>query len=160
MLRSAIISGSIREASSLGPDDYNGRADRLKIACDYYLDLGLGLRETTDKVVIWPCPSCGKASFVANFDEGVAGCTEQGCETPRAMGLTELVAYLDRDVPAGDVRRANERFAEIFEAAVGRERERENQRRERNRRARDERRRRESAEAGNAEQGFSEQQLF
>lgn len=74
------------------------------------------------------------------------------------MSLTELVAYLDHEVPTGDVRRANERFAEIFEAAVSREREREEQRRERNRRARDERqRRREWAEAENAEQGFPEQ---
>lgn len=77
------------------------------------------------------------------------------------MGLTELIAYLDQDILADDVRRANERFSEIFEAVVGREREREERRRERNRRARDERRRRrESAEAGNAEQGFSEQHLF
>lgn len=145
----------------MGLSDYNGRAERMKIACDHYLDLGLGLREATDEVVIWPCPSCGRASFEARFDQGIAGCTEQRCEAPRAMGLSELIAYLDRDVPADDVRRANERFAEIFEAAVGREREREGQRRERNRQTRDERRRRkESAEAGNAEQGFSEEQLF
>ena len=77
------------------------------------------------------------------------------------MGLIELVACLDRDVLADDIRRANEKFAEIFEAAVGRERERENQRSERARQTRHERRRRkESAKAEDDRQGFSEQHLF
>lgn len=76
------------------------------------------------------------------------------------MGLNELVACLDRDVAAGDARRANERFTEIFEAAVGRERERENQRRERNRRSRDERRRRKELSEAENKRGFSEQHLF
>ena len=146
---------------SLGLDDYNGRAERLRIACDHYLDLGLGLREASDEVVIWPCPSCGRASFEARFEGGTAGCTKQDCEIPASMGLIELVACLDRDVLADDIRRANEKFAEIFEAAVGRERERENQRSERARQTRHERRRRkESAKAEDDRQGFSEQHLF
>lgn len=133
----------------------------MKIACDHYLDLGLGLREASDEVVIWPCPSCGRASFEARFEVGTAGCSEQDCEIPASMGLTELVACLDREVAADDIRRANERFAEIFEAAVGHEQERENQRKERNRRVRNERKRRkESAETIDEDQGFSEQHLF
>lgn len=153
--------GRPKERCSLGLDNYNGVAERLLIVCDHYLDLGFGLREASDEIVIWPCLSCGQALFVANFDDGVAGCTEPGCETPREMSLSELIVYLDQDVPADDIKRANEKFAEIFEVAVGREREREGQRRERNRQARDERRRRkEQAKPKNAEQGFSEEQLF
>lgn len=150
-----------KRGSRLGLDDYNGPAERLKIVCDHYLDLGLGLREATDGFVVWPCPSCGQASFVAKFDQGIAGCTEKDCGASPSMGLTELMAYLDEDVPEGDARSANAKFSEIFEAAVGGERERETQRRERNRRSADQvRRRKGSAMDAGEERGFSDEQLF
>jgi hypothetical protein len=83
---------------------YSSRAERLRIVCDHYLDLGRGLREASGKAAIWPCPACGRVSFVASFDEGIAGCEEEGCEVPAAMGLLELLAYLDEGLEAGDER--------------------------------------------------------
>src|SRR3712207_8947806 len=48
----------------------------FRSVCDHYLDLGQGLHEGSGKAAIWPCPACGRASFVASFDEGVVGCAE------------------------------------------------------------------------------------
>ncbi len=141
--------------------NYSSRAERLRIVCDHYLDLGQGLHEGSGKAAIWPCPACGRVSFVASFDEGVVGCAEGGCEIPASMGLLELIAYLDEDLEVGDERGASQKFGKILEAAVRREQEHEAERKERRRRAREERywqkglkRTRES------EQGYWEERLF
>jgi hypothetical protein len=132
--------------------EHNDRADRLRTALDHYLDLGRGLRAgdpERDERAIWPCPTCGRGSFVARFEEGVAGCVEEGCEVPSEMELLELVAYLDAELATGDTRRATERFSEIFEAALKREQQREEQRKERRRT--DRQRRRQRAELAGSE---------
>lgn len=116
--------------------EHNDRADRLRIVLDHYLDLGRGLRAggpERDETAIWPCPTCGKGSFAARFEEGVAGCVEESCEVPSEMELLELVAHLDAELPTGDTRGANERFSEIFEVTLKREQQREEQRKERRR---------------------------
>lgn len=145
---------------SLG--EHNDKGDRLRVALDHYLDLGRGLRGSTDETAIWPCPSCGRGSFVARFEEGVAGCVEGRCGLPAEMELPELIAYLDPELSAGDTKGANERFGEIFAAAVKREQEREEQRKERRRRDRQQSRRRrtEIDEAREQEQGWSQEGLF
>src|SRR5215210_9069330 len=116
--------------------NYSSRAERLRIVCDHYLDLGRGLREASGKVAIWPCPACGRASFSASFDEGMAGCAREGCGLPASMGLLELIAYLDEGLEVGDERGASEKFGEILETAISRAQEHEAERRERRRRAR------------------------
>ena len=145
---------------SLG--EHNDRGDRLRVALDHYLDLGRGLRGGKDETAIWPCPSCGRGSFVARFEEGIAGCVEESCEVSSEMELPELIAYLDPELSAGDTRGANERFGEIFAAAVKREQEREEQRKERRRRDRQQKRQRrtEIDEAREQEQGWSQEGLF
>jgi hypothetical protein len=118
---------------------YSSRTERLRIVCDHYLDLGQGLHEGSGKAAIWPCPACGRVSFVASFDEGLAGCAQEGCEIPASMGLLEFIAYMDEGLEVGDERGASEKFGEILEAAVRREQEYEAERKERRRRAREER---------------------
>jgi hypothetical protein len=141
--------------------DYSSRAERLRIVCDHYLDLGQGLREGSGKAAIWPCPSCGRVSFSASFDEGVVGCAEEGCEIPASMGLLELIAYLDESLEVSDERGAGQKFAEILEAAIRREQEHEAERKERRRRAREERYwQRELKRARESEQGRSQERLF
>lgn len=141
--------------------NYSSRAERLRIVCDHYLDLGRGLREASGKVAIWPCPACGRASFVASFDEGIAGCAQEGCGIPASMGLLELIAYLDEGLEVGDERGASEKFGEILEAAISRERELEAERKERRRRAREERYWQKGLKrARESEQGRSEERLF
>jgi hypothetical protein len=140
---------------------YSSRTERLRIVCDHYLDLGQGLHEGSGKAAIWPCPACGRVSFVASFDEGVVGCTQEGCEIPASMGLLELIACLDEGLEVGDERGASEKFGEILEAAVRREQEHEAERKERRRRAREERYWHKGLKrALESEQGCSEERLF
>jgi hypothetical protein len=139
--------------------NYSSRADRLRIVCDHYLDLGRGLREGSGRAAIWPCPACGRASFVASFDEGTVGCAREGCEIPTSMGLVELIACLDEDLEVEDERGARQRFDEILEAALSREQEHEAERRERRRRAREERYWQKGLER-ERERGHSEERLF
>lgn len=144
--------------------NYSSGAERLRVACDHYLDLGSGLSEQSGKTAIWPCPACGRPSFVAAFDEGWVGCTEERCEVPSSMGLLELVAYLDEDLQVRDERGASEKFREILDAAVRVEQERKAGLEEGKRRAREERHwqkglaRARAREAG--EKGWPEQRLF
>jgi hypothetical protein len=139
----------------------SSRAERLRIVCDHYLDLGRGLREASGKAAIWPCPACEQVSFVASFDEGVAGCAQEGCGIPASMGLLELIAYLDEGLEVGDERGASEKFGEILETAIIREQEHEAERRERRRRAREERYWQKGLErARESEQGHSDERLF
>ena len=141
--------------------NYSSRAERLRIVCDYYLDLGQGLHEGSGKAAIWPCPACGRVSLVASFDEGVVGCAEEGCEIPASMGLLEFIAYLDEGLEVGDERGAREKFGEILETAVRREQEYQAERKERRRRAREERYWHKGLErASESEQGSSEERLF
>jgi hypothetical protein len=141
--------------------NYSSRAERLRIVCDHYLDLGQGLREGSGKVAIWPCPACGRASLVASFDEGVVGCAEEGCGVPASMGLLELIACLDEGLEVGDEQGASEKFGEILEAAVRREQEYEATRKERMRRAREERYWQKGLrQASEREQGCSQERLF
>jgi hypothetical protein len=140
---------------------YSSRTERLRIVCDHYLDLGQGLHEGSGKAAIWPCPACGRVSFVASFDEGLAGCAQEGCEIPASMGLLEFIAYMDEGLEVGDERGASEKFGEILEAAVRREQEYEAERKERRRRAREERYWQKGLErARESEQGCSEERLF
>ncbi|MGI9049706.1 MAG: hypothetical protein ACR2GU_10125 [Rubrobacteraceae bacterium] len=144
--------------------NHSGRAERLKVACDHYLDLGQGLRDQSGETAIWPCPTCGRSSFVASFGEGVAGCSEAFCTVPASMGLLELMCYLDEDIEVGDERGASEKFREILEAAVRREQEREARLKEERQKTREERYWRKgltkarAREAG--ERGWPEQRLF
>jgi hypothetical protein len=141
--------------------NYSSRAERLRIVYDHYLDPGRGLREASGKAAIWPCPACGWASFVASFDEGIAGCAQEECGIPASMGLLELIAYLDEGLEVGDGRRASEKFGEILEAAKSREQEHEAQRKERRRRAREERYWQKGLKrARESEHGSSEERLF
>jgi hypothetical protein len=141
--------------------NYSSRAERLQIVCDHYLDLGQGLREGSGKAAIWPCPACEQVSFSASFDEGVVGCTEEGCEIPASMGLLEFIAYLDEGLEVGNERGAGQKLGEILEAAVRREQEHEAERKERRRRAREERYwRKELKRARESEQGRSQERLF
>jgi hypothetical protein len=140
---------------------YSSRTERLRIVCDHYLDLGQGLHEGSGKAAIWPCPACGRVSFVASFDEGLAGCAQEGCEIPASMGLLEFIAYLDEGLEVGDERGASEKFGEILEAAVRREQEYEAERKEGRRRAREERYWQKGLKgARESEQGSSEERLF
>jgi hypothetical protein len=140
---------------------YSSRTERLRIVCDHYLDLGQGLHEGSGKAVIWPCPACGRLSFVARFDEGLAGCAQERCDILASMGLLELIAYMDEGLEVGDERGASEKFGEILEAAVRREQEHEAERKERRRRAREERYwKKELKRARESEQGSSEERLF
>jgi hypothetical protein len=139
----------------------SGRAERLRVACDHYLDLGRALREGSGSVAIWPCPSCGKPSFVARFEDGVAGCTEAGCGMPASMRLLELIAQLDEDLAAGDERAASKKFGEILEEAVRAEQERQVQRGELEQRAAQERRwQRGLTRARIEKEGWPQQNLF
>ena len=141
--------------------NYSSRAERLRIVCDHYLDLGRGLREASGKAAIWPCPACGRASFVASFDEAVAGCAQEGCEIPASMGLVELIAYLDEGLEVGDEQGAGQKFGQILEAAVRREQEYEDKRKERRRWAREQRYWQKGLKrARESEQGQSEERLF
>jgi hypothetical protein len=140
---------------------YSSRAERLRIVCDHYLDLGQGLHEASGKMAIWPCPACGRVSFVASFDEGLAGCAQEGCDMLASMGLLEFIAYLDEGLEVGDERGASEKFGEILEAAVRREQEYEAERKERRRRAREERYWQNGLKrARESEQGSLEERLF
>ena len=139
----------------------SGRAERLRVACDHYLDLSRALREGSGSVAIWPCPSCGKPSFVARFEEGAAGCTEAGCEVPASMGLLELIAHLDEDIASGDERAATKKFGEILEEAVRSEQERQVRRGELEQRAAQERRwQRGLTRARIEKEGWPQQNLF
>ncbi len=141
--------------------NYSSRAERLRIVCDHYLDLGRGLREGSGKAAIWPCPACGMASFVASFDEGIAGCAQEGCGIPTSMGLLELIACLDEGLEVGNERGASQKFGEILEAAISREQEHEAERKERRRRAREERYWHKGLKrARESEQESSEERLF
>jgi hypothetical protein len=145
----------------LGIDNYSSKASRLEAMCDHYPDLGRGLREQSGQLTIWPCPSCGRASFVACFDDGIVGCTEEECEVPESMGLLELVAYLDEDLEVGDEREASEKIVEILETTVRREQERASDHQEQRRRAREERYWQEGlARARAREKGWPEERLF
>jgi hypothetical protein len=131
------------------------------VACDHYLDLGRALREGSGSVAIWPCPSCGKPSFVARFEEGAAGCTEARCEMPASMGLLELIAQLDEDLAAGDERAATKKFGEILEEAVRTEQGHQVRRRELEQRAAQERRwQRGLTRARIEKEGWPQQNLF
>ena len=94
---------------SLG--EYNGAGERLAVACDHYLDLAASLRDVEGGRAIWPCQSCGNASFEARFETGVVGCTEERCAVPSSMNLLELVAYLAPDLDVADRQGAGERFS-------------------------------------------------
>jgi len=77
------------------------------------------------------------------------------------MGHLELIAYLDEGWEVEDERGASEKFGEILEAAISRERELEAERKERRRRAREERYWQKGLKrARESEQGRSEERLF
>jgi hypothetical protein len=98
---------------------------------------------------------------VARFQEGVAGCTEEECAVPSSMDLPELVAYLDDDLDPTDRRAANHKFSGIFEAAIGDQRQLEQERKERRRLAREEKRRqRDSVEDRDEQRSHQEEHLF
>jgi hypothetical protein len=98
---------------------------------------------------------------VASFDEGVAGCVEEGCGVSSSMDLIDLIAYLDEDLGVRDRRNAHEKFAEILEAAVRREHEREDERKERKLQASQERRwQRGLARARARKEGWPQEKLF
>ncbi len=142
-------------------NSYSSKTSRLETICDHYLDLGRGLREQSGLLTIWPCPDCGRASFVASFDEGIAGCPEEGCEVPASMGLLELVAYLDEDLEVGDERGAHEKFTEILEGSIREQQEREADHQEQRQRAKEERYWQKGLRrAQRKERGYSEQRLF
>ena len=139
----------------------SGRAERLWVVCDHYLDVGRALREGSGRVAIWPCPSCGKPSFVARFEEGAAGCTEAGCEVPASMRLLELIAHLDENLATGDEQAANKKFGEILEETVRAQQEREVRRGESKQRATQERRwQRGLTRESNEKEGWPQQNLF
>lgn len=140
---------------------YSSKASRLEVICDHYLDLGRGLREQSGLLTIWPCPGCGRASFVASFDEGIAGCTEEGCEVPASLELLELVAYLDEDLEVGDERGASEKIGEILEGSIREQQALEADRQEQRRRAKEERYWQKGLRrAQRKDRGYSEQRLF
>jgi hypothetical protein len=150
-----------KEALLLGIGNYSSKASRLEAICDHCLDLGRGLREQSGPLTIWPCPGCEQASFMASFDEGIAGCAEEGCEVPASMGLLELVAYLDEDLDVGDEQGASEKIGEILETTVRREQERDANRQEQRRRAKEERHwQRGLARARASKKGWPEERLF
>lgn len=150
-----------KEALLLGIGNYSSKASRLETICDHYLDLGQGLREALGRQVIWPCPTCGRASFVASFGEGIAGCAEKGCEVSASMGLLELVAYLDVGLEVGDERGAHEKFAEVLEGSIREQQEREADRQEQRRRAKEERYWQKGLRrAQRKDRGYTEQRLF
>jgi hypothetical protein len=141
--------------------NYSSRAGRLEVICEHYLGLEQGLRESSGRQVIWPCPSCGEGSFVASFEEGVVGCVEEGCGISSAMGIVELIAYLDKGVEKGDERAAMDKAGQILEAAARQEHEHQEERREDKRRAAEQRRwQRELARARSRESGHPQETLF
>lgn len=99
--------------------------------------------------------------MAASFDEGIVGCTEEGCEVSASIGLLELVAYLDEDLDVGDEQRASEKIGEILETTARREQERASDRQEKRRRAREERHWQKGlARARAREKGWPEERLF
>lgn len=145
----------------MGVSNYSSQAGRLEVICDHYLGLEQGLRESSGRQVIWPCPSCKKGSFVATFEKGVAGCAEKVCGVSSSMGIVELIVYLDAGVGEGDERAAMEKAGQILQAAVRQEHEHTQQRKEDKRRAREERRwQRGVARARARQSGHSEETLF
>jgi hypothetical protein len=77
------------------------------------------------------------------------------------MDLLEVVAYLDEELQPTDRRAANERFSGIFEAAVGHQRQLEEERKERRRLSREgKRRQRSSGGARNEKHSHPEEHLF
>lgn len=121
-------------------DDYNGPPERLEVVCDHYLDLAASLRDSEGKTAIWPCPDCGEGSFVATFEQAVAGCTNEDCEVPASMQLLALVAYLDPDLDGGDTQDAGQRFSQILEASIREEQQRQQDRTQSRKRAVEEKR--------------------
>lgn len=130
----------------MGIGDRNGPAERLAAVLDHYMDVGL--RDEAGSVAVWPCPSCGKASFFARLDEGVAGCTDERCGVSPTMDVLDLVAYLDDRLEPGDRPGAHRVFEEVLEEAVRGERERERELEARRRKLREERRWRKKAGGG------------
>lgn len=118
-------------------DDYNGPPERLEVVCDHYLDLAAGLRDSEGHTAIWPCPECGEGSFVATFEQAVAGCTNEDCEVPASMQLLQLLAYLDPDLDGEDTQDAGQRFSLILEARIRADQEYKQERKERRRLARE-----------------------
>lgn len=121
-------------------DDYNGPGERLQVVCDHYLDLATGLRDSEGKTAIWPCPECGEGSFVATFEQAVAGCTNEDCEVPASMQILELVAYLDPQLDTEETQQAGQRFSRILEARIKAEQQRQQDHNESRRRIREEKR--------------------
>ena len=145
----------------MGITNHSGRADRMRLVLDHYLDLARALREGAGSVAIWPCPECTNPSFVASFEEGVAGCSEVGCSLPASMDLLELICYLDENLVPGDRRFAGEKVGEILEETVKREQEREDEEKERRRKAREDRRWQKGlTRARVKKEGWPEQSLF
>ena len=142
-------------------DGYNGVGERLAVACDHYLDLAAALRDSEGTRAIWPCPECGNASFEASFETGEAGCADRECRLPACMDLLALVAYLDPELDAADKQGAGERFAEILQARIREEQERQQERAENKGRAREEKRWRKGLQKQRVrEQGETESPLF
>lgn len=141
--------------------DYNGPGERLLVVCDYYLDLAASLRDSQDKTAIWPCPECGVGSFVATFEQTMAGCTNEACVVPASMPLLELVAYLDPDLDGEDTQGAGQKFSHILEARIRADQKYKQERKERRRRAREENRWQKGLQRQRArEQGETEDTLF
>ena len=131
------------------------------MVCDYYLDLAASLRDSQDKTAIWPCPECGKGSFVATFEQAMAGCTNEDCEVPASMQLLELVAYLDPDLELENTKDAAQHFSRILEESIRAEQQRQQDRNESRKRVREENRWRKGLQEQRArEQGETEDTLF
>lgn len=142
-------------------DDCNGPAERLEVVCDHYLDLAAGLRDSEGRRAIWPCPQCGEGSFVATFEQAVAGCTNEDCVVPVSMQLLELVAYLDPQLDTEDTQQAGQRFSQILEARIREEQQRQQDRNESRKRVREEKRWQEGAKKQRSKrQGEAEDTLF
>lgn len=141
--------------------DYNGVAERLTVVCDYYLDLGAGLRDSEGRVEVWPCPQCGEASLTATFERGTTGCSNERCQVSASMELLELVAWLDPELDADDRQGAGQRFAHILEARLREEQAREQQRTEKRQRAREQKKwQKGQEESRTRKQGEIEDSLF
>ena len=142
-------------------EEYNGAGERLVVVCDYYLDLATSLRDSEGRRAIWPCPSCGRASFEASFETGTAGCSDRECQLPASIDLLDLVAYLDPELDAADRQGAGERFAGILHAHIREEQERRQEQVEKRGKARQERRWHKGLEKQRVrEQGEVEETLF
>lgn len=120
--------------------DYNGPSQRLLVACDRYLDLAASLRDSQDRGAIWPCPSCGGASFAANFETETAGCTNETCQFPASINLLDLVAYLDPGLEPTDRHGGGQKFSQLLEERINHERHLQHQRSEKKQRTREENR--------------------